>query len=95
MNIDNLLRDIGISDTGEYVDNVYVITFADYDEFSDVYNILENAVNITKNSPESFLNEKESHVQYETEDYVIELIGLFDVDEYTLNIREREEITNE
>lgn len=96
--IDKLLIDVGIDSfktiDEEEIDGAYVLTYEDYDEFSNVYNALENSSKAKKNSPESFLNEKESHIQYETKNYRLELIGLFDDDDYTLTITKIGDIDN-
>ena len=84
-----LLKDLRIDDTGgEIIDNYYVITIPDYNEFNRVYNKLEKSLKITKDSNESFLNEQEAHIQYESDDLLIELIAILDEDNYTLNITE-------
>ena len=45
-----LLDDLGIEDTnGEIIDDYYVITIPDYNEFNSVYNKLEKSLKITKN----------------------------------------------
>ena len=84
-----LLDDLGIEDTnGEIIDDYYVITIPDYNEFNTVYNKLEKSLKITKNSHASFLNEEEAHIQYESDELLIELIAILDEDNYTLNITE-------
>lgn len=84
-----LLDDLGIEDTnGEIIDDYYVITIPDYNEFNAVYNKLEKSLKITKNSYASFLNEEEAHIQYESDELIIELIAILDEDNYTLNITE-------
>ena len=85
-----LLKRIGLSDNGEVIDDVYVIRFDDYDKFTDIYNKLENGDFMDKISPESFLNESECNVRYENDDYILFLIGIFDDDDYSVNLVEKE-----
>lgn len=66
-----------------------------YEDFLKVYNKLEKSLDLFKNSLASFMTEDDCHVQYETEDgLILELVAIFDEDDYTLNISD-DEITKE
>lgn len=74
---------IPIEEDGDY----YVGYIDSYEDFVNTYNKLERSLDVFKNSLASFMTEEESHIQYETDDgIIIELIALFDEDEYTINI---------
>lgn len=78
LNIENILE----TKTG------YEYQTDDYDEFTNIYNTLEKYTKITKNSPQSYLNESGSHVEFDGEDYYIYLDADFNIDEYVLTITE-------
>ena len=83
-----LLRKLNIDEEPIELDNGYEYEFYDYDVFTDVYNTLENYTKITKNSPQSYLNEDSCHVEFDGDDYFVYLEGDFNSDEYTLTITE-------
>lgn len=83
-----LLRKLNIDEELIEIENGYEYEFYDYDVFTDVYNTLENYTNITKNSPQSYLNEDSCHVEFDGDDYFVYLEGDFNSDEYTLTITE-------
>lgn len=91
--IQELLGKLNIEDTELTKDDKYfVINLEDYDDFVKVYNKLEKSLDVFKNSLASFTNEEDAHVQYETDDGIIlELVGVFDDDDYTLNISVEED----
>lgn len=68
------------------INNNYHAQFNDYDEFTEIYNKLEKSNLITKNSPQSYLNEHDCHVEFDGDDYYVYLEGDFNIDEYTLTI---------
>ena len=64
--------------------NRYLLDYLD----ENLFKKLEKSLKITKNSYASFLNEEEAHIQYESDELLIELIAILDEDNYTLNITE-------
>ena len=68
--------------------NEYVAEFNDFDMFTDIYNKLERTKSVTKNSPQSYLNENEGHVEFDGKDFTIYLEGDFNIDEYKITITE-------
>ena len=58
----------------------------DDNEFTEIYNKLEKTNIITKNSPQSYLNENKCHVEFDGDDFYVYLDGDFNVDNYKLKI---------
>ena len=87
--MEELLKKLNISKEGKYVGDVYTISMESYDEFSAIYNILEQSDDITKDSDESAFNMDEAHVVYNTDDYEINLNGDLIDDVYKLQIKEK------
>ncbi len=83
-----LLDIVGLEPDGDIIDNYYVINLYDYDTFNNVYNKLEKNIECERDSDQSSLNEDEAHITYVYKDVLIELIALFNSDEYSLNIYE-------
>ncbi|MBQ6631865.1 MAG: hypothetical protein IJH55_07130 [Romboutsia sp.] len=75
-------------DDGEIVDNYFVIDLYDYDNFNNVYNKLEKNIECERDSDQTSLDENTAHITYLYKDVLVELIGLFDTDEYSINIYE-------
>lgn len=85
--IQEILEKVNININLEKEKDYYVGHLDSYDDFIDAYNKLERSLDLFKNSLASFMTEEESHVQFETDDgLLIELVGLFDDDDYTINI---------
>lgn len=73
------------------MNNNYSYEFDDYDEFTDIYNKLEQTNLITKNSPQSYLNEEKCHIEFDGDKFYVYLDGDFNVDDYRLKIVNDEE----
>lgn len=86
--MEELLNQLSIAPTGEYIEDNYTISMESYDEFSAIYNKLEQSEILTKDSDESFFNMDEAHVVYVGEKYILNLNGDLDADEYQLLIEE-------
>lgn len=86
--ISQLLFDLNIKKEGEIVDDYYVIKLDNYNEFNQVYNKLEKSLELERDSNNSKVDEDSAHVEYFNDDLTVELIAIFDEDEYTLNIIE-------
>lgn len=85
--IKEILNEINIKENFKKDGDYYVVTLNSYEEFVKSYNNLEKSLKVFKNSLSSFMTEDESYIQYETKDgIVIVLIGLFNKDQYTINI---------
>lgn len=83
--IDELIKLLNV-DLQIDMDDNYNLEFEDYDEFTEIYNKLEKTNIITKNSPQSYLNENKCHVEFDGDDFYVYLDGDFNVDNYKLKI---------
>ena len=86
--MEELLKQLSIEDVGEIKGGVYTIDINSYDEFSIIYNKLEQSEVITKDSDESSFNMDEAHIVYLADEYVLNLNGDLNSDEYQLMIEE-------
>lgn len=77
-------------DDGEVVDNYFVIDLIDYDTFNNVYNKLEKNIEFERDSDQSSLDEDSAHITYIYKDVLVELVALFDEDDYSINIYEED-----
>ena len=88
MVMEELLQQLSIEDTGEIKGGVYTIDIENYDEFSAMYNKFEQSEVITKDSDESYFNMDEAHIVYVADNYILNLNGDLNADEYQLIIEE-------
>lgn len=86
--MENLIKKLNLEDVLEEDDKGYHYEFDDYDTFTTMYNKLENTRSITKNSPQSYLNENEGHVEFDGENFTVYLDGDFNIDDYKIIIIE-------
>ena len=86
-----LLKQLSIEDSGKMVGDVYTIDLDNYDEFSALYNKLEQSEVITKDSDNSTFNMDEAHIIYLSDKYELNLNGDLDDDVYALIITEIKE----
>ena len=86
--MEELLQQLSIEDTGEIKGGVYTIDIENYDEFSAMYNKFEQSEVITKDSDESYFNMDEAHIVYVADNYILNLNGDLNADEYQLIIEE-------
>lgn len=86
--MEELLKELSISSNGKFVNENYIVDIGSYDEFSAIYNKLEQSDLITKDSDESHFNMDEAHIVYITDDYTLNLNGDLIADEYQLIIEE-------
>ncbi len=85
--IKELLNKLNIDLPFEKDNKYYVVKIDSYDDFIKIYNKFEKSLEVFKNSLASFLTEEDCHVQYETDSgFIFELVGIFDDDDYTINI---------
>lgn len=89
--MEELLRKLNINKRGELKGNIYTITIDSYDEFSMIYNKLEQSEDISKNSSESYFNMDDAHVIYMSDKYDVILNGDLSSDIYILTIEEVKE----
>lgn len=86
--MEELLKQLSIEDTGEIKGGIYTIDINSYDEFSAIYNKLEQSEVITKDSDGSYFNMDEAHIVYLADNYELNLNGDLDDDVYVLTIKE-------
>lgn len=80
---------VGIDpEEGEIVDNYFVIDLYDYETFNSVYNKLEKNIECERDSDQTSLAEDSAHITYLYKDVLIELVALFNTDDYSMNIYE-------
>ena len=90
--ITDLLDLLGIPNIeSEKIDDYQVFHLEDYDLFNQIYNKLERNIEVERDSDSSSLNEEDTHITYIYKDLLIELVGIFDEDDYTLNIYLKED----
>lgn len=90
--IQEILEKVNIDVELEKDKDYYVGHLESYEDFVDAYNKLERSLDVFKNSLASFMTEDDSHIQYETEDgLLIELVAIFDEDDYTINVSKDED----
>ena len=89
--MEELLRKLNINKRGEVKGNVYTIALDSFDEFSLIYNKLEQSEDVSKNSNESYFNMDESHIIYMNDTYDLILNGDLSSDIYLLTIEEVKE----
>lgn len=83
-----LIEIAGVEPNGKQVDNYYVIDLFDYDTFNSVYNRLEKNIECIRDSDNTSLTEDTAHITYLFKDVLVELVALFNEDDYTMNIYE-------
>ena len=82
-----LLETVGVDPDSGYEDDQYLVfDLYDYDYFNEVYTKLEQNIEVERDSDSSHLDTEYAHITYFYKDMLVELVGLFDEDEYTLNI---------
>lgn len=85
--IKQVLADLNIFKKGEYNDDgYYVIVLDDYEDFNAIYSKLEKSLKVQRDSEHSYLQDDDAHIQYYKDNVIIELIGLLDENDYTLNL---------
>lgn len=86
--MEELLNKLSITPSGEYIEDNYTISIESYDEFSAIYNKLEQSELLTKDSDESSFNMDEAHIVYVADNYILNLNGDLNADEYQMIIEE-------
>ena len=90
--VEKLLEKLNIKNPVEQRGKYWVVTLDSYEDFVKTYNKLEKSLVVFKNSLLSFITESEGHLQYETDDgLIVEVVALFDDDDYTINISKDED----
>lgn len=66
----------------EFINELKEEEINNYDDFSRLYNKLENSIYLDRVSASSFMTEEEAHVVYEHNEHKVELIAKFEEPEY-------------
>ena len=86
--MDKLLKSLGITKQGVLQDNLYTIPIDTYDEFSYIYNKLEQSLELIKDSDNSHFSSGDIIVEYYSDNYILNLQGDLDLDKYELIVQE-------
>lgn len=85
MDIEELLKDIGITKEGNYgKNNSYIIDITNSQEFGKIYSMLEKYDGVDEVTESSLLTEHNASLRYLGDDYQIDLLADFDQDTYRL-----------
>lgn len=66
----------------EFINELKEEEINNYDDFSKLYNKLENSIYLDRVSAKSNMTEDEAHVVYENNEHKVELIAKFNEPEY-------------
>lgn len=89
--MEQVLRDIGITQRGEYSsDDNYVIDLEDSNVFNKVFSKLDKSDLVEENEDSSVTNIHITNIMYVGEGYSFNLIADFDQDTYKLVVTEME-----
>lgn len=66
----------------EFINELKEEEINNYDDFSRLYNKLENSIYLDRVSAKSHMTEEEAHVVYENNEHKVELIAKFNEPEY-------------
>ena len=87
MTAEELLKEIGITKEGSYIDNIYTIELDDSDEFAKMYTLCDNSELVDNDDEFSSLNSDSIMFVYVGDEYEIKVSGDFVSDEYKLEVR--------
>lgn len=68
------------------IDSKFTKTFENYNEFTDCYNMLENSLDVNRDSNESYMEEDDIYILFEGNNFKIELTGSLVEDNYKLEL---------
>ena len=88
MNAQEFAKQLGITKEGSYVDDVYVITLDDSNEYSKVYTILDKSELCDLDPYEMSLDFQNSLMVYLADEFDIKLQANFDTDTYSVSFEE-------
>lgn len=87
--MEELLKQIGITQEGEYTDDgCYVVDIADDTEYGKIYSKLDKSDLVDEDEDSSQITMDTSSIQYIGDDYSLTLLGDFEGEVYKLTIRE-------
>lgn len=91
MNAQEFARKLGITQEGNYVDDVYVINLKDSNEYSKIYTILDKSDLCDLDVEEISLDVQNSLLVYLADNFDIKLQANFDTNTYSVSFEEAKE----
>ena len=88
MSAEEFAKQLGIDKKGSYVDDVYVITLENSNDYSRVYTILDKSELCDLDVEEINLDVQNSLLVYLADDFDIILKANFDTDDYSVSFEE-------
>lgn len=89
MNASTFLKNLGINQPGIYdEDNCYVVDLNSSDEFFKIYSLLDKSDELYPDDNLTLMDETESYIVFDNDDFQITLIADLEGDIYTLNVKE-------
>ena len=85
------VKNVGLPQNGSFVGESYVITLADSDEWSKVYNILDKSEYVDRDIEADLSSAEEYRSTFLADGFDVAIVGDFDTDEYTVIITEAKE----
>ena len=86
--IKEFIKQLGINDTGNYINYIYVIDIPDANAFGKYYSLLDRSELIDEDTESSSVDEDSSNIQFTNDTYVLTLVADFENSLYKLTIKE-------
>ena len=84
----SLLKDLGVSDEGNFEDKRYILELTDSNEYAKYYTILDQYEDLELNDSSSMSQEYATVLTYINEDFKVSLNANFNDDYYTFVVEE-------
>ena len=91
MSVEEFAKQLGITQEGSYVEDVYVIPLKDSNEYSRVYTLLDKSNLCDLDGEEINLGVQNSLLVYLSDDFDIKLLANFDTDTYSVSFERASE----
>lgn len=91
MSAEEFAKELGITQQGNYVDGIYVISLKNSNEYSRVYTILDKSDKCDLDTEEISLDVQTSLLVYLADNFDIKLQANFDTDVYSVSFEEVED----
>ena len=91
MSAEEFAKHLGITKEGQFVDNVYVISLDNSNEYSKVYTLLDKSDELDLDIEKISLDVKNSLITYLSDNYDVKLVADFDENIYTVTFEEVDE----
>lgn len=90
--MDEFIKSVGISDTGVYEDDKYVIELADSDAYSKAYTILSKSDKLDLDGDSTLVSQKMSELIFLSDEYDVRLIANYTDDIYRIIVEKGEDL---